>query len=149
MAEARQPQTQPRAGRPEGWEQRMTAALRRYSTAPFVWGFTDCFTLCQHTAEAILGEDRLAKMVKPYFSPKDAKQSLKVVKSKDVGDVFAQVFEEIHPSMAGRGDIGKAEYPGAEMGGGVVFIGSEVVGKGETGLIRLPLSAVQRAFRVI
>jgi hypothetical protein len=70
------------------------------------------------------------------------------VGAKDVGDLFGMMFPEIHPSAAQRGDIGRAVYPGADLGGGVVIIGAEVVGKGDKGLARLPLSTVTRAFKV-
>lgn len=98
--------------------------------------------------EALLQEDKCGSG-RGFGSPEGYAQALRKNKFSDLGDAFASVFEEIHPAIAQRGDIGRAKYPGAEMGGGVVFIGHEVVGKGQYGLIRLPISAVKRAFRVV
>lgn len=137
-----------RAARPEGWEIRLGETLVRYSEAKFEWGTTDCFTLCADVVRSVLLEDRLGHW-RDYASREDGQQLLADNKFKDIGDAFATLFDEIHPSIAQRGDIGRAHYPGAKMGGGVVFIGHEVVGKGEFGLMRLPITAVQRAFQVI
>lgn len=133
--------------RPEGWELRLHQTLVRYSEAPFEWGSQDCFTLCTDVVKAMLQEQR--GEWREYTSAKDALQILKEQGFRDIGEAFASVFEEIPPAFAQRGDIGRADYPGAKFGGGVVFIGHEVVCKAEQGLVRLPVSAVQRAFRVI
>lgn len=127
---------------------RLGEVLSRYQTTDFKWGESDCFTLCVDTANAILGEDRFRKR-KKYDSLAGGAKQLRDLKFKDIGDAFASVFREIPPSLAQRGDIGRARYAGAEKGGGVVFIGHEVLGKGERGLVRLPVTAVERAFRVI
>ena len=50
--------------------------------------------------------------------------------------------------LAHRGDIGVADYPGAVMGGGVVVIGENILGKGEQGVVLLPRTAMKRAFKV-
>lgn len=131
----------------EGWEERLHAVLRRHAKLPFSWGQSDCFILPADAVEASTGTDPWAAE-RPYDSAAHVVRRLAELGAKDIGDLFAKAFPEIHPSVARRGDIGRATYPGAELGGGVVVIGADVIGKGERGLVRLPLSAMTRAFKV-
>src|SRR5690606_2395292 len=61
-------------------------------------------------------------------------------------DAYAAVFPEIPVSFARRGDIGLVECSGADCA--VVVVGAEAVGKSPDGVIRVPVRALKKAFKV-
>lgn len=133
--------------RTEGWEDRFLEVLDKHSRMPFRWGTSDCARLPRDVVEAITG-DVPDIWATDYRDATTAFLKLRALDVNNLGDAFAKVFPEIHPVFAGRGDIGIADYPGAVLGGGVVVVGSEVMGKGEQGVVMLPRTAMTRAFKV-
>jgi hypothetical protein len=134
--------------RQEGWEERFMAEVRRHHQLPFTLGVSDCFLLPMDVVAAITGVDPVDPGGRDYSSLKGARAKLKKAGYTDLPAAFAARFEEIAPSLAQRGDIGIADYDGALLGGGVVVLGAEVIGKGEHGNRRLPLAQLKRAFKV-
>lgn len=68
-----------------------------------------------------------------------------------LGDAYAAVLEEIPPALAQRGDIGLVRVDdgkGRAVEAAVVILPPHAHGKSETGSVRVPISAVTRAFRV-
>lgn len=133
--------------RQEGWEDRFLEVLERHSRIPFQWGVSDCARLPRDVVEAITGEVPDIWAI-DYRDATTAFLKLRALNVNNLGEAFAKVFREIHPVFAGRGDIGTAEYPGAILGGGVVVVGENVMGKGENGVVMLPRTAMIRAFKV-
>lgn len=130
----------------DDWPERLEEAVRRHSTMPFVWGVSDCFTLPMDCVEALTGRDPWAAE-RGYKSAAEAKAVLDRLGFRSISDAFAAVLEPVAPAFARRGDIGIADY-GAILGGGVVVLGTQVLGKGEEGVVRLPRVRLMKAFRV-
>lgn len=131
----------------EGWEDRFADVIRHHARRPFAWGDSDCACLPMDVVKAITGEvpdlfDR------NYEDMRGAVKFLRERGFQHLGEAFAAAFTECPPSLAHRGDIGIADYPGAVLGGGVVVLGEELMGKGEQGTVRLPRVLMARAFRV-
>lgn len=131
----------------EGWEERMLAAIERHQAVPFAWGESDCFTLPMDVVAALTGTDP-SEGARGYAGAVSAAAALKVHGWRNLQEAFAARFEETPPAFARMGDIGLADYPGAILGGGVVVLGRDVIGKGEQGCVRLPRTMLKRAFKV-
>jgi hypothetical protein len=134
--------------RPEGWEDRMAQAIAKHVAAPFSWGTSDCFMMPLDVAAAIMLTDPRHDDPPNYSDSAGARAELRRHGWETIADAFAAHFSEVHPAFARRGDIGIADYPGAVLGGGCVVIGSEIIGKGDSRTVRLPASALTRAFKV-
>ena len=132
----------------EDWADRYLEAIALHARLPFEWGVSDCLLLPMDVCAAITGEVPATFKRGSYHTMSDAVRELRALGFAHLGDAFAANFEEIPPAFAQRGDIGIADYPGAILGGGVVVIGDELIGKGEQGLVRLPRDAMVRAFRI-
>jgi hypothetical protein len=133
--------------RVEDWHERMAEVIARHDAEPFEYGKSDCATLPFDVIEAITGSlpDRFRA---PYDDAASARARMRERGASNLAELFALELPEIHPAFAGRGDVGIADYPGAIIGGGVVVVGLDVIGKGYNGTVRLPRSALSRAFKV-
>lgn len=131
----------------EGWEDRFSEVIARHARAPFAYGVSDCAAFPMDVVRALTGEYP-ASFDPDYDSMTSGVRKLRERGFAHLGEAFAAAFMECPPSFARRGDIGIADYPGAVLGGGVVVIGEDVMGKGEQGTVRLPRAALVRAFRV-
>lgn len=130
-----------------GWEERLLAVLDRHARAPFGWGQSDCFVLPADAVAALTGADPWADH-RGYADALGAARALHAHGMATVADAFAARLASVAPALARRGDIGVADYPGAELGGGVVVLGPVLIGKGETGTVRLPRVRLLHAFKV-
>lgn len=131
--------------RKEGWEERYLAEIERHATLPAQYGVSDCFVFAMDVAQACV--DRELDYHRDYSTEAGALKALHAEGHNDVADAFKSFFEEIPPSFAGRADVGVILWDGAPCG--VVVVGDEVIGKHPTkGTVRLPRSALVRAFRV-
>jgi hypothetical protein len=132
--------------RREDWPERLLAEIERHSHMPFEYGTSDCFIFPMDCVEAMTGNDPWAGQ-RGYRTDKGAAGRLRRQGFKNVGDAFADKFEEIPVGKAGRGDIGVIETDKGTAG--VVFIDTVAMGKAEdVGVKRVPRSLVTRAFRV-
>jgi hypothetical protein len=134
--------------RVEGWEDRLFVVIEEHARQPFQWGVSDCCTFPMDVCRALIGIVPEKYVPGSYDDMQSAVRELKAHGYRHLGEAFADAFVEIPPAFAGRGDLGQADYPGAILGGGVVVIGEEVLGKGELGLVRVPRNAMSRAFRI-
>lgn len=132
--------------RREDWPERLLNEIEVHSGLSMDWGVSDCFVFPMDCVKAMTGVDPWAD-VRTYNSELGAAKLMRERGFENVGDAFAAKFTEIPPSLAQRGDIGVIE---AEAGVcGVVFVGSDVVGKDPVrGIKRAPRAAVTRAFKV-
>ena len=133
--------------RREDWFERLAEVLEWHEAQPFAYGISDCAILLRDAIEAMTDEipDRFRLN---YEDAAEARTALRASGHGNLAELIAAELEEIHPAFAGRGDVGIADYPGAIIGGGVVCVGLELIGKGQTGTVRLPRSALSRAFKV-
>ena len=137
-----------------------SAHLKAHAEDPFVWGENDC---CLFPANAILaftGTDLAADFRGKYHDQAGALAAIETIAcGKTVADAAAWCaakhgLEELtHPLLAQRGDLVVLQQPfvhsfGALIAGVVHLNGCEAVTVGEGGLVRLPLSAVVRGWRV-
>lgn len=131
----------------EDWPDRLAAVIAKHDALPFEWGTSDCAKLPIDVVEALTGS--LPESFRAdYHDSASARTALRERGVNNIAELFAASLTEIPPAFAGRGDIGIADYPGAIIGGGVVVVGLDLIGKGYDGTVRLPRSALSRAFRV-
>lgn len=133
--------------RREDWFERLAEVFEHHDAQPFAYGVSDCATLPRDALFAMTGV-LPASFTVQYHDAASARAALRELGFDNLAGLFAAELEEIHPAFAGRGDIGIADYPGAIIGGGVVCVGLELIGKGYSGTVRLPRAALSRAFRV-
>jgi len=133
--------------RREDWFEQLAEVLAWHEAQPFAYGISDCATLLRDAIEAMTDDlpDRFRLV---YDDAATARAALRARGHGNLAELIAAELEEIHPAFCGRGDVGIADYPGAIIGGGVVCVGLELIGKGQTGTVRLPRSALSRAFKV-
>lgn len=131
----------------EGWEDRFAEVIALHTREPFAYGVSDCASFPMDIVHALTGEYP-AIFDRDYDSMSGAVRQLRKHGFAHLGEFFAASFPECPPAHARRGDIGIADYHGAVLGGGVVVIGEDVLGKGEQGTVRLPRDRLVRAFRV-
>lgn len=107
--------------------------------------------MAMDAVEAITGTDPYAEDRGRYRTARGALRRLTARGFSGLGDAYGAVFSEVAPAQAQRGDIGLVRLPdeaGRLAEAAVVIVPPHAYGKAETGALRLPLSAVTRAFRV-
>lgn len=134
--------------RVEDWPEKLAEVIARHAALPFQWGVSDCFILPMDVCAALTGAPDPYADEREYADAQAAARRLHNRGFKTIEDAFVAAFEECPPVFARRGDIGIADYPGAILGGGVVVLGLDVIGKGEQGTVRLPRDRLKRAFKV-
>lgn len=132
----------------EDWHERLQAVIDKHDQLEFSYGVSDCAQLPFDAIEALTGT--LPEIFKgEYSDAAGARARMRERGCNNLAELFvAAQLQEVHPAFAGRGDVGIADYPGAIIGGGVVVLGLELIGKGYDGTVRLPRTALSRAFRV-
>lgn len=127
------------------WEKKLNETVQFHMDAPFQWGISDCYMLCDDVVKAITGK-RIHTGVK-YSSQLSGTKVMLKKGFEDFEDVFASKFDAIHPSQAKRGDIGIVRVENTFAGG--VFTALGFMTKGEkTGIVFLPYSTAHNAFEV-
>lgn len=122
--------------------------------APHVYGENDCCTFAADGIKAMTGVD-IAEDFRGYTTEAGALKAIKqITGGGTVEDAAAYVakkhnLEELeHPLKAQRGDLVLVEQPDGLLMGLVHLSGSCVVAPGETGLRRIPLTSIKRAWRI-
>jgi hypothetical protein len=133
--------------RVENWLDRLAEVIAKHDAMPFAYGVSDCAILVRDVVEALTGTipDEFRG---EYTDAGSARSRLRGYGCQNLAELFARALPEIPLAFASRGDIGIADYPGAIIGGGVVVVGLDLIGKGHEGLVRLPRAALARAFKV-
>lgn len=130
------------------WPERLHAALAAAEAVEFAWGRSDCFTLAMDVVEALTGADPWSHERGRYASAKGAAKRLARVGYSDLGGLFADLGEQIHPSRARRGDLGLVRALDRSRAA-VVCDGHGWVGRrAGDGLVRLPRAAAAAAYRI-
>ena len=132
----------------EDWFDRLAVVIDKHEALPFEYGSSDCALIVFEAVAAITGEMPATFAACNYHDAASARTTLRDNGVDHLADLLALELDEIHPAFAGPGDVGICDYPGAIIGGGVIVVGLDVIGKGYNGTVRLPRSALSRAFRV-
>lgn len=129
-----------------GWEEALLEVIARHEALPFEWSASDCFTLCMDAVKALTGDDPWASLRGKYDSELSSAKVLVRLKCGNVGDLFSKRFESVHQAFARRGDIGIVEQNGERVG--VVVLGDRVIGKHQSGGLRIPRDRLVQSFKV-
>ena len=126
------------------WPKRLFAAVKKHDRG-LVLGKSDCSQLALDCIDAVTGE-RPSIEIPAYVDEEGAQEVLHHLGVRTLIELPRQLFPEIHPVLAQRGDIGISRYKGRNCL--VVCEGPRFVGKVEDGLLRIPREQVYTAFAV-
>ena len=129
--------------------------LLERSSTPFAWGTNDCALFAADGIKAITGVDIADDFRGKYHDEAGAWATVKAITGgSTVADAAAYcaakhgLTELEHPFMAQRGDLVVFENEGRMIAGLVHLSGRHVVSISESGLVRFPITAISRAWRV-
>jgi hypothetical protein len=129
--------------------------LQARARMPFAWGSNDCALFAADAIEAITGTDIAADFRGKYTDEASAFALIQsLTGGKTVADAAAYcatkagLVELEHPLMAQRGDLVVIPDSGRLISGVVGLNGRHVISPGEKILKTLPISDVERAWRV-
>jgi len=125
------------------WQSRLQALIAERESMPLAWGTNDCCIFACDAVLAMTGEDPAAGL-REHRNEVEAAELLTVH-----GGVMqladARLGERIRPALAQVGDVGLVDTP---LGPGLaVWGGSQWLGPGANGLVRLPFEAARVAWR--
>lgn len=128
---------------------------------PFAWGTNDCCIFPADAIQAMTGTDIAADFRGKYTDEASAFALIRTVTGgstvADAAAYCAKKFglEELAdktgrptPLFAQRGDLVVLENAGGLIAGIVALNGKQVISVAQSGLVRLPITAVTRAWRV-
>jgi hypothetical protein len=147
--------------RTQHWATReYNAHLLQHANAPFEWGVNDCCTFAANAIQAFTAVDIADQFRGRYHDEASAFALIKTVTGKgddpktavaDAVEYCANrhgLTEHTHPLLAKRGDLVVVRN-GTNLLAGVVHLnGKHVVSTSPSGLVRLPITAVVRAWAV-
>lgn len=131
--------------------------LLQRAQAPFAWGVNDCALFAADAIRNMTGEDIAADFRGKYTDEAGAWKtaaSVTGIANATVADCAAWCaakagLAEWQPArMAQRGDLAIVRNGAREISGIVHLNGRHVVSVAETGLVRLPITAIVRAWHV-
>jgi hypothetical protein len=122
---------------------------------PFVWGANDCALFAADGILAIAGVDIAADFRGKYDDEASALEAIKTIAGgSTIADAAAYCAQKHglgewpHPLKAQRGDLVVIMESGRLIAGLVHLNGSDVVSVGQSGLLRMPITQIQRAWHV-
>lgn len=129
------------------WEDRLSAYLAAREKAEFRFGKMDCALFAAGAVEAMTGEDPAAQWRGRYRSHAGSVRQIRKAGHKSLVSLVSDIFEEIPPAFARRGDIvaDRAGSLGVCIGAAALFVGEE---DGAPGLIRVGLIDWSTAWRI-
>ena len=133
--------------RRDNWRAALSAYLTQMRATGFVYGKSDCACFAAGAVEAMTGIDPMAE-IRGYASIAGAHGALKQTGARDLADLLARSFAEIHPSEARYGDLGLFETDGPFGYAIGVVTGERVMAMSENGLDSLDRAGMARAFQV-
>jgi hypothetical protein len=127
--------------------------LLDHADKPFAWGSHDCALFAASAVEAITGVDVADDFRGKYTTQLGALRTIsKVTGGSTIVDAVIHcaakhgLTEHAHPLMAKRGDLVIIDNAGTLIAGVVHLNGRHVVSVSETGLVRLPITNIVRAW---
>lgn len=122
---------------------------------PFTWGSHDCALFAADGILAMTGVDIAADFRGQYHDESSALEAIKsIAGGTTIADAAAYcaakhgLVEWQFPLMAQRGDLAVLEESGRLIAGLVHLNGRHIVCAGESGLHRLPITDIKRAWHV-
>lgn len=129
--------------------------LTNHANTPFAWGTFDCCLFAADAVQAMTGVDIASDFRGEYSDSASAFALIhSVTGSTTVADAAAYcaakhgLTEWKHPLMAQRGDLVVFESGDNLIAGIVHLSGRYVVSVSESGLVKAPITAVQRAWHI-
>jgi hypothetical protein len=129
--------------------------LIREANKPFEWGVADCCLLAANAIKSFTGVDLADDFRGKYTTKIGAFRAIKSVCNgstiEDAAVYCAQkhgLTEYQHPLCARRGDLVVFNNGGDVIAGVVGLSGRHLISVSETGLVRLPITDVRRAWSV-
>jgi len=129
--------------------------LTNHAHTSFAWGQFDCCLFAADAIQAMTGIDIAAEFRGKYHDQASAFELIKTVTGgSTVADAAAYCANQHglpewkYPLMAQRGDLVVFENDGNLIAGVVHLSGRHVVSVSESGLIKAPITAVQRAWHI-
>ena len=137
----------------EDWPVRLDAYLAFMADESFSWGSNDCALFACNVVLELTGTDVAKRFRNKYKTKQAALSTMKKYAGKGLEAVAVKIaarfkVEEITPRTARRGDmvlLGATEGPTLAI---VCLNGTEVTAPGPVGLVRWPMAAARRAWRV-
>lgn len=129
----------------EQWQRSFSDFLDYHRDKPFKWGENDCVYFVSKAVKSLTGEDHHSTYV--YDTKDGAEQILN--DNHGILGLLSKHFGHSHKNkyMARRGDVVLMKIP--ELTAGVVDdTGQHIVSVSENGIVRLPLSAACRVWRI-
>lgn len=124
-----------------------------HANKPFAWGSHDCALFAANAVEAITGVDIASEFRDKYTTQLAAIRTIsKITGGSTVVDAVAHcaekhgLAEHSYPLMAKRGDLVVIDNAGTLIAGVVHLNGRHVISVSETGLVRLPITNIVRAW---
>lgn len=124
-----------------------------HANKPFEWGNHDCALFAANAVEAITGVDIASEFRDKYTTQLGALRAIsKITNGSTVVDAVAHcankhgLVEHTYPLMAKRGDLVIIDNEGTLIAGVVHLNGRHVISVSETGLVRLPITNIVRAW---
>lgn len=124
----------------------MRAVIVRHINERFEWGHSDC-SFVFDVVEAMTGFDAIEDL-RGYESELGAILALKRAGFDTVRELVELCFNEIHPGMAGRGDLGYPETIAHPLMSPAIIDGAHCFSKQPAGGIVVPRAAIVRAWAV-
>ena len=144
-----------RVPRPDGWEERLIAALSAHASRPFEWGGrrggSDCHMLAMDCVMAVVGVDPYPEERGRYSTRIGALRLFRKRGFAWLTDAYDAVFERVPASLARRGDIGLVEVmdpEGTRVACACVVAGADAWGKGPQGTVRVPTLSLSIVWKV-
>lgn len=134
--------------RVEHWERKLLDVVEAARPRAFAWGQHDCVTFTAECVTAITGTDPLADLP-PWSSATGAMRTIEAVGGLEAA-LTERFGDPIAPAFAQRGDLGLLEADRSPITGVTlaVCVGEWWVAPAQRGLARLPLDAINAAWRV-
>jgi hypothetical protein len=134
------------------WPERLAAFLRESADKPFEWGTNDCALRACSAVEAITGTDIAAALRGRYKTELGAARVMRRFAGnlEAVAEQIAYEFaiREVTPLFARRGDVVLLDTPLGPSLGMVAMNGHTAEFKVNDGLLRAPVAACRRAWRI-
>ncbi len=145
--------------RREDWEARLAAEIEHADSLPFRWGVSDCCLFAANCVVEMTGADPATGLRWAYMNKKGAAKAAALLighrprrgLAREVAEWFAAKFQtpEIRPALAQRGDMCLVTEGFEQPTLGIIdTTGRRVACKGADGIVLMPLSAVERAWRI-
>ncbi|MTH96429.1 hypothetical protein [Roseibium sp. RKSG952] len=134
------------------WDIALIQAVEFHAQRPFSWGGlatgagSDCFEMTMDAVKAVTGTDPYEDERGRYRTRIGALRRFTKRGFAWLDGAYSDAFPPVPVLMARRGDIGLVSLDGEDCS--VVVMGAQAVGKSPSGIVRVPVNALRKAFKV-